>query len=93
LFRALATTRSVAPLAYNAEESVLIARCVYSDHQNNDVTQLVAVDTRLGHVIGFVGNPVVGVGSVAVEFVRNTGMLLVVMSSVEDPTTVKGTVV
>ena len=91
--RCLATPRSVAPLAYNAEECVLIARCVYSDRENNDVTQLVAVDTRLGHVIGFVGNPIVGVSSVAVEFVRNTGLLLVALSSMDDPTSVKGTAV
>jgi len=78
---AVATARAVAPLAYSAEESVLVARCTYVDREDDVVTQLVAVDTGSSRVIGFVGNGLVGVSFIAAEFIKNTRMLVVVYSS------------
>ena len=77
---AVATTQAVVPLAYSAEESVLIARCTYSDV----FTQLVAIGDRLRHDVGYVGNEIVGVGSISVQFVKDSGMLVVVYAERTD---------
>ena len=76
-----AIDRSVMPLAYSADQSVLIARSSYTDHEANVVTELVAVDTRNHSVIGSVGNAILGVSWIAAEFVKDSGMLVVVYSS------------
>jgi len=89
-----ASNCSVVPLTYSAEESVLIVRSTYTDHETNVVvTDLLAVDTHYHNLLSYVGNAVSGVSSMAVEFVKATGMLLVVYSSSAELTSIEGTAV
>jgi len=50
----------------------------------------VAIDTRTHHVISFVGHAILDVSWIAVEFIKDTGMLVVVYSSAAEHTNNEG---
>ena len=68
-------------LAYSARRSILIAHVAYRDRDDRAFARLVAVNTRNHQVMGNVGSALYDAGCIAAEFVRDTGMLVVVYSS------------
>jgi len=76
------------PLAYSAEQLIVLVRVTYTSADEMLVTRLVAVDSRSHRVVGSVGTAIVGVSSVAAFFVRNSDALVVVYAA--DPTSDQG---
>ena len=64
-----------------------MVRNTFTDHEVNVLTQLQAVDSWTGHVFMSIGSVECDVSFVAAEFVKETGMLLVVYS---EPSTLEG---